>query len=101
MNLKIVLKKKEIVPIKLESDSDDCLIIDQTILPVAKGPFSAKMRGGLSISVTKSGYQKSIRRGYYHLGNVFGLLWFEVGALYAPLMSNLINRLIIIVGEDC
>jgi len=101
MNLKIVLKKKEIVPIKLESDSDDCLIIDQTILPVAKGPFSAKMRGGLSISVTKSGYQKSIRRGYYHLGNVFGLLWFEVGALYAPLMSNLINRLIIIAGEDC
>jgi len=110
MSSKIVLKKKELVgglapqiPLLLEGDmgEDPQIIVDHTILPVATGPFSAKMRGGLSISVTKSGYQKSIRRGYYNLANVFGLLWWEVGVLYPPLMTNLINRLIVIAGEDC
>ena len=102
MNPKIVLKKKVLTPIDLEGQEEkDCVLIDPSIVPVANGPFSAKMRGGLSISVVKSCYQKSIRRQYLHLSNVCALLWFEVGVIYPPLMSNLINRLIVIAGEDC
>lgn len=102
MSQKIVLKKKTLSPIHLENqDDEDCVVIDAQKKPLANGPFSAKIRGGLSISVAKSGYQKSIRRQYLHLANIFALLWFEVGLLYPPLMSNLINRLIVIAGEDC
>ena len=76
-------------------------ILNHLIEPNAKGMFSAKMRGGCSISVAKSVLQKSIRRGYCDLANISGLLWFETGLLLVGLLTNLINRLIVIAGEDC
>jgi hypothetical protein len=75
--------------------------IDNDILPIGNGPFSSKIRGGFSLSVAKSGLQKSIRRGDRHMAYLFALLWFEVGELYPPIMTNLINRLLIICVEDC
>ena len=101
MKPKIFLKKKVLATIDVEEYQCDGVVIDSSIVPVANGPFSARMRGGLSISVVKSAYQKSIRREYFHLANICALLWSEVGVLYPPLMSNLINRLIVIACEDC
>ena len=77
------------------------LVLNSQILPVAKGMFSAKIRGGASISVAKSSLQKSIRRGQIDLAQISGLLWFETGLLLVGLMTNLVNRMIVIAGEDC
>lgn len=71
-----------------------------SVPPVPKGIFSAVGRGGLKFDVIKSGVQKGIRRNLPDLAGPLAIRGLEIGLLHKSVLSNLLNRLVVICGED-
>jgi hypothetical protein len=65
-----------------------------------KGIFSAVARGNIKFDVVKSGLQKGIRRNIPDLAVPLALRGLEIGFMHKSVMSNLLNRMIVICGED-
>lgn len=68
--------------------------------PSAKGIFAAVARGGIKFDIVKSGFQKGIRRNLPDLAVPLALRGLELGFMNKSLMTNLLNRMVVICGED-
>lgn len=62
--------------------------------------FSLRVRGGLKFDIVKSGVQKGIRRALPDVAVPLALRGLELGLKVKTAYSNLMNRLIVIAGED-
>lgn len=67
---------------------------------VPKGIFAAVARGGIKFDIVKSGFQKGIRRNLPDLAVPLSLRGLELGLMNKSVMSNLLNRMVVICGED-
>lgn len=69
--------------------------------PSSKGSlFTIKARGNLKFDILKSGIQKGIRRGLPDLAVPLALRGMELGNKLKAAKTNILNRLIVIAGED-